>query len=152
MTPQEHNAMCVILLIVSLMAGLPALCDFFYNRWRRKQGHPVYTYLPSAITAPNNKQNGSGEVSSPPSPETQHVQEAAGEMSNWTSEWPTEAGMYWVHGRVWSSEIPQTYHVTVYTGGAAPVYICRGAFLYKGDCEDTQWQKAVPPSPPDFGE
>jgi hypothetical protein len=69
-------------------------------------------------------------------------------MNEWTSEWPTEAGEYWLYGRVWSDEEPKLYYVEVRKGANCIMCVCHGNFLYNSDCEDGQWQKITLPDLP----
>jgi len=68
----------------------------------------------------------------------------------WTPDWPTEAGMYWLWGRVWGDKEPRLYHTEVNVNNSGhPIYVCKGHFLFKGDAKgEVRWLKINPPKTP----
>jgi hypothetical protein len=71
-------------------------------------------------------------------------------MNNWTTEWPTEEGMYWAYGCLWGDERPRLCHCEVHKGsGDNSIYVCKGHFLFKRDTTGAvKWQKITPPELP----
>jgi len=70
----------------------------------------------------------------------------------WTTEWPREAGWYWVshvsvRGREEAPRLEPCL-VRVASNGKSPFYVASGAFLFKSETVYAQWQKMVVPDAP----
>jgi len=73
--------------------------------------------------------------------------------NQWTSEWPTEPGMYWFYGWAFLNkprpvgEAKMVLARMVLGQNGAPVYVSRGRFMYDEECIGL-WTPAILPDAP----
>jgi len=77
-------------------------------------------------------------------------------MSEWTTEFPTEEGLYWFYGYRYgkiscgSTNEPELSKVDVHVVKNGFMYIADGQFMYEGDVEQPHFQKITPPELPEL--
>ena len=75
-------------------------------------------------------------------------------MSNWSTSFPTETGLYWFHGynygKVVCGEVcePELLLVKVVQTHTGVVCIADGQFMYESEVEDPHFMIAEVPDPP----
>jgi len=72
-------------------------------------------------------------------------------MYEWTTEWPTEPGMYWFYGYRYgkdNDEKPEMQLLEVSKIANGFMYIAEGNFMYKSEVEEAHFQKAILPKAP----
>ena len=69
----------------------------------------------------------------------------------WTTTWPTQPGLYWFYGQLWSrTRAPEYSSVRVRTiGDGSLIYVTHGNFMYSSEKHAGWWQPAVLPDLPD---
>jgi len=85
-------------------------------------------------------------------------------QSEWTTEWPTEPGLYWFYGWCFGEIIkfstknkpPELHYVSVRLTGMppkqSPMYVTNGHFLYKQEGAEGKWLKVELPELPNLEE
>jgi hypothetical protein len=70
--------------------------------------------------------------------------------NKWTEEWPQTPGMYWFYGcRSSWRKTPELYAMKVAKGANCMIYVCDGAFLFKGEGATGKFLPMVLPELPD---
>ena len=72
-------------------------------------------------------------------------------MSAWTTQWPTEPGLYWMYSRRFAvDKKPTLIFVRVQPwGSSTPTYVAEGTFLYESETpEGALWQPIIAPELP----
>ena len=70
-------------------------------------------------------------------------------MTEWTKEWPTKRGWYWLYGQTtWDMQL-EYVPVQVWKNATdKPTYVAGPQFLYKAEGARGLWTRMIMPDPP----
>lgn len=81
------------------------------------------------------------------------------EVGEWTTEWPTEEGLYWFYGWMFGRRLEKSPKLdiikTIRLGSAekgSMTYISNGSFVYESEGGEGYFQKMTQPVLPDLSQ